>query len=303
MAKKKNELTLLDLLEYFESSAKESYDVKKYSSYTKKVVEIAGGEKKVIERLLEIIKDKKNNTPVQTIMDEIGKQIKDTDKITEVSKDSYKTGFKAFVKCVIGFYNANIWFSVGKEDDDLYLCQLVAQNAIFASKDVVKLVKIGELGTKDNKSKGNCYASWDCMTHIRNPKLKKEKKQESVTINNITYQVQGDDNTYANRYIKQAVIESFKRNYNGVIIPSWSCLVNYEACHIWDYPNDPRYFASIANLVLLPSALAQLSDDNEAVKSLLRYHVQEMFGFIPDGKKKLSKPKNYDQIKWRNPYN
>ena len=303
--KKNNELKLHDLLAYFECSAKDSYPVKKYSSYAKKVVEIAGGENEVIKRLLEIIKDKNNHAPVQTIMKEINKQIKDTDKISDISKDSYKTGFKAFIKSVIGFYNANIWFSVGKEDDNLYLCRLVAQNALFASKQVVKLIIAGELGTAENKNKkdkGNDYASWDHMTHVRNPEYKSKIIPDGVTINNILYKVKGDDNSYANRYIKQAVIESFKRSHNNVFIPSWNYLVNYEACHVWDYPDDPRYFASIANLVLLPSALAQLSDDNDAVKNLLRYHVQEMFDFLPDGKNKLSKPKYYDQVKWRNPY-
>lgn len=302
MDKERKDPKLSDLLEYFRISANGTYPIQKYSSYTKKVVEVVGGEDEVIRMLLEVIKDKKNHAPVQTIMDMIDQQIKDTNEIADVSKSSYKTGFKAFIKCVIGFYNANVWFSVGKEDDNLYLCRLVAQNALFASKEVVESIKSGQLGTDDNKkAKGNSYASWDHMTHIRNPQYKGKIIPEGVQINGRTYKVQGDDNSYANRYIKQAVIESFKLKYN-VLMPSWGFLNNYEACHIWDLPGDPRYFASISNIVLLPSALAQLSDDNDAVKQLLRYHVQVLFGFIPDGKSKMAKPNYYDQVKWRDCY-
>ena len=59
---------------------------------------------------------------------------------------------------------------------------------------------------------------------------------------------------------------------------------DYEVCHVWDLPGDRQYYASIANLVLVPRALAQLTDHNDAVKNLLRRRAYEYFDhFIPEG--------------------
>jgi hypothetical protein len=98
-----------------------------------------------------------------------------------------------------------------------------------------------------------------------------------------------DDNTYANQAIKRAV---------G--IPN-NCLVGFESCHIW--PNtcyDPRYHTTIANLVLIPRAIAGLSDHDPEVQAVLQYRSYELYGWYPEGQQCPSKPSFYPQT-WRVP--
>ena len=286
------------LCKYFKTCAANSYqDIDNYIAHAKRIVEVAkDNDIKIIDELFDVIENKKEKNPVQFIMDKINNCVNASD-IAKGSQSTYKSKFKAFIKCVIGFYNANVWFSVGKEDNDLLVCKLVAQNALFASKHVVQLVKEGKLGTKNNKD--NAYASWDNCDHIRAINTKKNVPVKDIN----NKDCRADDNCYANRFIKQAVVESFKRKYGyDMLMPTYLNLTNYEACHVWDKPDDSRYYASIMNLVLLPSALAQLSDDNEAVKKLLRYEAWKRFGFYPDGENKPICPNNYNEIVWRDVY-
>lgn len=98
-----------------------------------------------------------------------------------------------------------------------------------------------------------------------------------------------DDNTYANQAIKRAV---------G--IPN-NCLVGFESCHIW--PNtcyDPRYHTTIANLVLIPRAIAGLSDHDPEVQAVLQYRSYELYGWYPEGQQCPSKPAYYPRT-WREP--
>lgn len=98
-----------------------------------------------------------------------------------------------------------------------------------------------------------------------------------------------DDNTYANQAIKRAV---------G--IPD-NCLVGFESCHIW--PNtcyDHRYNTTIANLVLIPRAIAGLSDHDPEVQAVLQYRSYELYGWYPEGQQCPSKPDFYPRT-WREP--
>ena len=98
-----------------------------------------------------------------------------------------------------------------------------------------------------------------------------------------------DDNTYAYQAIKRAV---------G--IPN-NCLVGFEACHIW--PNtcyDPRYYTTIANLVLIPRAIAGVSDHDPEVQAVLQYRSYELYGWYPEGLQCPSKPAFYPKA-WRAP--
>ena len=96
-----------------------------------------------------------------------------------------------------------------------------------------------------------------------------------------------DDNSYPNAQMKA----SLKRQR---IKP-----IGYETCHIWERTcYDPRYHTCYANLVLLPRAIASLSDHNEEVKALLRWYAYERFDhFLPENKTLPPKPENYDEIK------
>ena len=74
------------------------------------------------------------------------------------------------------------------------------------------------------------------------------------------------------------------------------------SCTIWNrgLPGDRRYYASIANLILLPRALAKLTDHNDEVKKMLRYEVFKRFGFKPEEQTDdPEKPKNYNNYVWR----
>ncbi|MFZ3131629.1 MAG: hypothetical protein WA125_11145 [Desulfosporosinus sp.] len=98
-----------------------------------------------------------------------------------------------------------------------------------------------------------------------------------------------DDNTCANQAIKRAV---------G--IPN-HCLVGFESCHIW--PNtcyDPQYHTTIANLVLIPRAIAGLSDHDPEVQAVLQYRSYELYGWYPEGQQCPSKPAFYPRT-WREP--
>ena len=147
--------------------------------------------------------------------------------------------------------------------------------------------------------------------HARNNQETKGKAyQDKVTPSNIITNLQlstdiiADDNTIANQAIKKAIIESYRRKGIESVIDDISLFKDYEACHVWDRPTDRRYYASIANLILLPRALAQLTDHCDEVKELLRYEVFRRFGFKPDEEAQAPKqPAKYARYKWRTPTN
>ncbi len=77
---------------------------------------------------------------------------------------------------------------------------------------------------------------------------------------------------------------------------------NYEdvvVCHIWDKSDNVDYYTSLANICMLPAFLSKLTDTDESVKRLLRYHVFRSYeGFKPDGESDPPKPHNYDSLLW-----
>lgn len=98
-----------------------------------------------------------------------------------------------------------------------------------------------------------------------------------------------DDNTRANQAIKRAI---------GV---SLNDIKGFEACHLWPgTAYDVRYHTVIANLVLLPRALAVLSDHDADVLAKLQYRALELYGWHPEEVAPPSKPLNYPTC-WREP--
>jgi hypothetical protein len=98
-----------------------------------------------------------------------------------------------------------------------------------------------------------------------------------------------DDNSYANRAIKLALGTSRDR------------LIGFECCHIWPRTcYDPRYHTAIANLVLLPRALAGLTDHNPNVQAVLQYRAFELYGWAPAGAAQPERPPVYP-VDWRSP--
>ena len=98
-----------------------------------------------------------------------------------------------------------------------------------------------------------------------------------------------DSNSYANVAIKRAL---------GVEPQQ---VVGFEACHIWPRTcYDERYHTLIANLVLLPRALAGLTDHDPNVQAALQYRAFELYGWHPADAPTPQKPPDYPD-EWRPP--
>jgi hypothetical protein len=98
-----------------------------------------------------------------------------------------------------------------------------------------------------------------------------------------------DDNSYANLAIKRALgIHRTK-------------LIGFECCHIW--PNtcyDARYHTVIANLVLLPRALAGFTDHDPQVQAALQYRSFELYRWHPEEWPAPERPTGFPD-QWRDP--
>jgi hypothetical protein len=100
-----------------------------------------------------------------------------------------------------------------------------------------------------------------------------------------------DDNTRANYAIKQACGLSSKKQK----------IEQYTTCHI--YPNscyNANYYTAIPNLVLIPRAVAGLSDFHGEVIAALKYRSYELYGWYPKEEALPVKPKNYPS-NWQKP--
>lgn len=154
------------------------------------------------------------------------------------------------------------------EQTNVDIAQLIAKCAIFASPDVVK-PKIADKSA----------LLFPKVRRGRNTSKNKEKRGSIID------GIRIDDNTYANRGIKKIL-----GNYE---------FKNYEVCHIW--PNtatDERYFSMIPNMVLLPRAIAGLTDHLETIQQILQYRAFSLYGWKPDEADVPQIPLNYPQS-WR----
>ena len=300
-------MNLKEMLDYFQRSSILHFtqgSLKCYCTYVRKVDNLSKNQ--VANWIIEIIEnDESADDPILAVMDKLSPFKKELEK-KEIS------GFKKFVQAVIGLFYANTWLTMGNYNE--LFCTLIARNALFASKEVVERVKKGELGSEKNKKASkvngysNPYASWDYMEHYRDNTARREGKKK-IPDNGFSQKYPGasdeklvDSNNTANTAIKKAVLETFKQYHPNTTFQStfWNRFQDYEACHVWDIPGDRRFYASICNLVLVPRALAQLTDHNEAVKALLRYEVFRRFDFYV-GNSKPKKPKDYSKYQnfWR----
>jgi hypothetical protein len=53
-------------------------------------------------------------------------------------------------------------------------------------------------------------------------------------------------------------------------------------CHLWQRSSDPRCYTNLANICILPSFLAKLSDTHEEVVRLLRLRAFELYAWKPN---------------------
>lgn len=92
-----------------------------------------------------------------------------------------------------------------------------------------------------------------------------------------------DSNNYPNSQMKAAM-----KNWYG-IIPK-----GYETCHVWENTcYNTNYHTVYANLVLLPRAIASLSDHSPSIQKILQFRAYEIFGWKPDEESIPEKPNNY----------
>ena len=210
------------------------------------------------------------------------------------AQTQWKTGLMRLGDFVCGITNSSINLkSINIKNFDLFACKLVAQSAVFCSREIFDKVKNGDEGSGDNqKQGGNEFGAW---YHYTVKRIKESKKggfdAEGVRL---------DDNTYANTAIKTAVLKGLK--HYGIYTASKRLFRGYEACHIWpETCYDARYHTSVGNIVLLPREVSGLTDHCQAVKELLKYEAWERFRFKPVGEDIPAKPKYYNDIVWRNP--
>ena len=206
----------------------------------------------------------------------------------------WKTGLNSLGEYLCGITDSPTNLStINIKNFDTLACQLVAQTAVFCSKEIFDKVKAGEEGSAENKKrKGNEFGTWYHYTVQR----AEDGKKGDINADGIRL----DNNTYANKAIKTAVIKGFK--HYGIYAGAKQKFKGFEVCHIWPRTcYDARYHTSVGNLVLLPREVAGLTDHCKAVKELLQYEAWERFGFKPAEETVPSKPKNYKDIVWRNP--
>ena len=120
------------------------------------------------------------------------------------------------------------------------------------------------------------------------PKVRRARIGQGEQRGQIVDGVRLDDNSYANLAIKRAV--GLDRSAEG-----------FEACHIWPLTcYDERYHTAPANIVLLPRALAALSDHDAEIQRALQYRAFELYNWRPEGMPQPSKPTFYPK-EWREP--
>ena len=120
------------------------------------------------------------------------------------------------------------------------------------------------------------------------PKVRRARIGQGEHRGQIVDGVRFDDNSYANVAIKRAAgLGKFAEGF--------------EACHIWPLTcYDERYHTAIANIVLLPRALAGLSDHAIEIQTALQYRAFELYRWFPKDAPQPVKPEFYPS-NWREP--
>jgi hypothetical protein len=151
------------------------------------------------------------------------------------------------------------------------LCLLVAETGLWVHPDVhAQLLREG--------------GSAALFPHVR-----RARKGQGEVRGQILDGIRMDDNSYANVAVKRAL---------GL---DRSDVEGFEACHIWPRTcYDARYHTAIANLVLLPRALAGLSDHDSEIQAALQYRAYELYAWHPEDVAVPQKPSTYPSI-WRSP--
>lgn len=121
------------------------------------------------------------------------------------------------------------------------------------------------------------------------PMVRRARASQGERRGQVSNGVRFDDNTYANLAIKRAV--GLRRGQ----------ALGFESCHIWPLTcYDERFHTAVANIVLLPRALASLSDHDDEIQRVLQYRAFELYSWWPDDQPQPVKPDFYP-TDWREP--
>ena len=275
---------LADYAQYLRGVIDSENSRKSYVSYVRSLDKANGG--RTMEWLKEAVCAE---FPIKYLSDAFDKFFETTNDVQ--SQSQWKAGLCRLGEFVCGFTDSSTNLHSIKNFDSI-ACELVAQSAIFCSKEVFDKVKTGELGGKENLGVGNEFGAWYHYTFQR---ARHNEKRGAHKDENIRF----DDNTYANTAIKTAVLKGLSRY--GIHNGSKQMFKGFEVCHIWpETCYDARYHTSVGNIVLLPREIAGLTDHCLAVEELLKYEAWKRFGFKPAEESVPARPKNYSKITWRN---
>jgi len=166
-------------------------------------------------------------------------------------------------------FDASITLKAAQEKHQIKLEALVAETAIWAHPNVHERLIF----------KGSAAR----YPHIRRVKAGKEKRGQNDA------GLRFDGNSYANNTIKWAIGANHK-DIHG-----------YETCHIWPKTcYDERYHTAVANLVLLPRALAGLTDHLPHIQQMLQYRAYTLYNWYPEEFGIPVCPEGYSDV-WRPP--
>jgi len=117
---------------------------------------------------------------------------------------------------------------------------------------------------------------------------------------------------YKSNYKRFAHIES-----NGAVIgmyddnatPEWTMFwvhgligtrpKGWTIAHVWPASDDINAYTHIANLAMVPEALASLTDKGGPLTTFLRWHAWHIYRWKPRPEVGLVKPEGYDAVTWR----
>lgn len=160
---------------------------------------------------------------------------------------------------------------VGCEKLGVKLPELVAACSLWASPEIFRYLQAE-----------NGLGVWY-------PNVRRARENNGEVIGTVRDGIRLDDNTYANTALKQA------------LPPGAGGFDNCAVCHVW--PNscyDQRYHTCLANLVLLPSALASLTDFHPEVQAALQFRSWELYGWYPREQGNPARAEGYPGW-WRDP--
>lgn len=148
---------------------------------------------------------------------------------------------------------------------------------------------IAETGIWAHPAEHAARVTTESPTGAVNPTVRRARVGSGEAAGAIVEGIRLDRNNYAGAAIRAAM---------G--IPREE-LEGYEACHIWPGScYDARYHTVIANLVLIPSPLAGLTDHDPDVISALKYRAFELYAWHPVDAPPPSRPEGYPS-NWREP--